>query len=181
MRHSDLFGAVIEEALATETVVRFRAQGGSMYPTIRDGDTVTVAHVSVEEIVRGDVLLCRHGKRVVAHRVVGADVRDTVRVFHLRGDAKAAGDAPVGADAVVGRVIAVRRNGREVALCGRAARIRHRVRATASRAKWVGVSAATTPAKAVSCCRSAGRCVYHLLVSTMRNAAGMDVGRAGLR
>jgi signal peptidase I len=132
MRHSGLFAAVIGDALARGTIVRFRAEGASMYPTIRDGDAITVAPVAFDDVVRGDLLLCRQDQRVIAHRVIGITTRDSMRIFELRGDAKAACDAPVAADAVVGRVIAVHRNGRVVTLCGRAARLRHTVRAVAS-------------------------------------------------
>jgi signal peptidase I len=150
MRHSTVFGAVIEEALTTGTLVRFRAEGTSMYPTIRDGEVITVATVSAEEVVRGDVLLCRHGQRVLAHRVVGVSTRGTDRFFELRGDAKTACDLPVGASAVVGRVVGVERNGRLVLLYGRAARLRHRVRATASHAKSCFLSTATILRGAIS-------------------------------
>ena len=135
VRRSDIFGAVIDEALTNGTVVRFRAEGESMYPTIRDGELITVAAVSAREVVRGDVLLCRHGVRVLAHRVVGVTACGTETFFELRGDAKASCDAPVGADAVVGRVIGVRRNGRVIPLVGRAARVRHKAWAAASGAK----------------------------------------------
>ena len=135
VRRSDIFGAVIDEALSNGTVVRFRAEGESMYPTIRDGELITVAAVSTREVVRGDVLLCRHGIRVLAHRVVGVTPCGTARFFELRGDAKASCDAPVGADAVVGRVVGVRRNGRVIPLFGRAARLRHKARAAAAGAK----------------------------------------------
>ena len=134
MRHSEIFGAVIEEALTNGTIVRFRAEGISMYPTIRDGEAITVAAVSTDDVVRGDVLLCRHGKRVLAHRVVGVTTCGTERFFELRGDAKTSCDAPVAANAVVGKVIGVRRNGRVIPLAGRAARLRHRARRAASRA-----------------------------------------------
>ena len=134
MRHSAIFGAVVEEALMNGTMVRFRAEGISMYPTIRDGEAITVAAVSTDEVVRGDVLLCRHGTRVLAHRVVGVTTCGTERFFELRGDAKTSCDAPVAAKAVVGRVVGVRRNGRVIPLSGRAARIRHGARAAASRA-----------------------------------------------
>src|SRR5438132_4971993 len=117
MRHPDLFSAVIEDALATGTLVRFRAEGTSMYPTIRDGEAITIAPISVDAVVPGDVLLCRHDTRLLAHRVVGVTTRDIGLFFELRGDSKASSDAPVGADAVVGRVIGVRRNDRMVPLC----------------------------------------------------------------
>ena len=143
MRHSAVFGAVIEEALTTGALVRFRAEGTSMYPTIRDGEAITVAAVFTDEIVRGDVLLCRHGERVLAHRVVGVTGRGADRFFELRGDAKAACDAPVGASEVVGKVVGVWRNGRLVPLCGRAARLRRLVRAAASHARSCFMSTAT--------------------------------------
>jgi len=126
---------VIEEALTNGTIVRFRAEGISMYPTICDGEAITVAAVSTDDVVRGDVLLCRHGKRVLAHRVVGVTSCGTERFFELRGDAKVSCDAPVGAGAVVGKVVSVRRNGRVIPLSGRAARLRHRARTAASRVR----------------------------------------------
>src|SRR6266851_5936415 len=135
MRHSAVFGAVIEEALANGTVVRFRAEGNSMYPTIRDGEPITVAAVPAEQVVRGDVLLCRHGHRLLAHRVVGVTTHGTERFFELRGDAKVSCDSPVAAGAVVGRVVGVRRNGRVIPLSGCGARLRHKARAAASGAK----------------------------------------------
>jgi len=105
-----------------------------MYPTIRDGETITVARVSAAEVVRGDVLLCRHGTRVLAHRVVGVTTCGGERFFELRGDAKGASDSSVGTGGIVGRVIGVHRNGRAIALSGRAARWQCRARAVASRA-----------------------------------------------
>jgi signal peptidase I len=154
VRDSHLLTAVIEKALTAGTTVRFRAEGTSMYPTIRDGEAISIAAVSPEEVVRGDVLLCRHSTRVMAHRVVNVTTRDAGRVFELRGDAKAGCDAPVGADDVIGRVIAVRRNGRLVRLCGRAARVRHKARTAASGARLFVISAATNLSGAILSCRS---------------------------
>jgi signal peptidase I len=132
MRQTELFLATIDQALASGTLVRFRAEGESMYPTIRHGDVITVSAVSTHDIVRGDLLLCRHARHVLAHRVVETIGHGAARVFLLRGDAKAACDAPVAADAVIGRVTAVCRDGRVMRVCGRAARLRHRVRSAAS-------------------------------------------------
>ena len=135
MRHSGIFIAVIDDALTSGTIVRFRAEGASMYPTIRDGETITVVAVSPDEVVRGDVLLCRNGTRVLAHRVVGVATNGTERLFQLKGDAKIECDAPVGARAIVGAVVNVRRNGRLIPLRGRASHMRRAVRAAASRAR----------------------------------------------
>jgi hypothetical protein len=143
MRHSYLFGAVIEKALTAGATVRFRAEGSSMYPTIRDGEAVTIAAVCTDDVVRGDVLLCRHEQRMVAHRVVSVSSHGRERFFELRGDSKASCDMPVGVRAVVGIIIDVRRDGRLVQLSGRAARLRHFVRAAGSHIKWLFMPAAT--------------------------------------
>src|SRR6185436_12237060 len=98
MRDSSLFGAVIDDALTAGAFVRFRAEGSSMYPAIHDGDVITIAPISTAEVVIGDVLLCRHDNRMLAHRVVGIMPRPSGLFFDLRGDAKVACDAPVSAD-----------------------------------------------------------------------------------
>ena len=110
-----------------------------MYPTIRDGEVITIAPVASHEVVHGDVLLCRHDARMLAHRLVAVTARGGERRFHFRGDAKAECDAPVGADAVLGKVISVFRNGRTAPLCGGRVRLRLGARRVASRARvfWV--------------------------------------------
>jgi signal peptidase I len=132
---TDLFDAPIEGALPIGILVRFRAEGHSMYPAIRHGELITVGPVAAEQVVRGDVLLCRHSTRVLAHRVVAVIGYGSERVLQLRGDAKGACDAPVALSDVIGKVLSVCRNGRAIPLCGRAARLRHKVRTAASRAK----------------------------------------------
>jgi signal peptidase I len=115
--------------------VRFRAGGLSMSPAICDGELITVAPVDAEQIVRGDVLLYRASTRLLAHRVVAVAGHGSERVLQLRGDAKGACDAPVAAGDVIGKVLAVTRNGRAITLCGRAARLRYRAWTAASRVK----------------------------------------------
>jgi signal peptidase I len=150
MRDSNLLGDLVGAALTTGAVVRFRAEGTSMRPTILDGDVITVAAISTSDVVNGDVLLCRHDNRVLAHRVVDIIARSSDLYFHLRGDAKSACDAPVRADAVVGRVISTCRNGRVFVVCGRAARMRYSARSVAARAKAGVVFAVTIVYRAFS-------------------------------
>ena len=143
MKRSESFGAVIEEALASGSTVRFRAEGLSMYPTIRDGETITVVPAPADQVIRGDILLCRHGQRWLAHRLIGITVAGGDRLFELRGDAKASSDALVGTGAVVGKVIEVCRHGRRIPLCGATAQLRRKARLVASRARTL---IASTPA-----------------------------------
>jgi hypothetical protein len=137
---SACFSSVVGEALALGMIVRFRAEGGSMRPTIRDGEMITVASVEVDAIVHGDVLLCRQGDRVLAHRLVAVTSVGEDRSFHLRGDATRGRDAPVDARDIVGRVISVARRNREIRLSGRGPWLRRAARCAASRARTLAVA-----------------------------------------
>lgn len=137
----DLIGAPIGGVASIGTCVRFRAEGFSMHPAIRDGELVTAGPANADDAVCGDVLLCRHSTRMLAHRLVAVNGYGSDRVLHLRGDANGACDAPVAPGDVIGKVLSVWRNGRCVPLCGRAARLRHAARAAASRAKGLAASA----------------------------------------
>jgi hypothetical protein len=127
--HVDRFTSIAVDALARGLSVTFRAAGDSMRPTIRDGDAIQVAPVSAATLHVGDVLLCRCGSRLLAHRLVAVTERaDGERWLHLRGDAKGGCDAPIRDADVIGRVELVRRAGStsRIALRGMAARARHR-------------------------------------------------------
>jgi len=110
------FAALAEHVVDTGMSIRFRACGDSMYPAILDGDRITVAPVAAHEIARGDILLYRDGNRVLAHRLIGVAAYGTERRFRLRGDTNVRCDAPVRAAQIVGRVVAVERDGRAIAL-----------------------------------------------------------------
>jgi hypothetical protein len=129
----DLLADARDSAASSGLRVGFRAEGLSMYPSIRHGETIIVGPVGEEAIVLGDVLLCRQGNRLLAHRVVAWRDLDGARMLDLRGDGKRDCDAPVPPSAVIGRVESVQRNGRTIRLCGRRARLRHYARLAASR------------------------------------------------
>jgi hypothetical protein len=109
--------ALLREGLA----VRFRAAGLSMEPSIRDGDAITVVPVPLDEVRRGDVLLYRTGERLLALRVIGR-AGGAERLFRVRGDAPGWEEERVPGSDVLGRVEAVEREGRPVALRGPFAR-----------------------------------------------------------
>jgi hypothetical protein len=105
-----------------------------MYPTIRDGETVTVKPVEADKVRRGDILLYRTASRMFAHRVVRIEVKSgRERVFTLRGDALSACDAPVSAEHILGRIVSVERKGREINLDGGSGGIRVGVKVRALR------------------------------------------------
>ncbi len=65
-----LFIDVSTELLRRGQSVRFQAPGRSMHPSIKEGETITVAPIAPFDIKRGDILLYIVGRKVIAHRVV---------------------------------------------------------------------------------------------------------------
>ena len=130
-----LFVDTIAKLLCGGRRVRFLAPGGSMYPTIRNEEVIGVEPVKPSEIKRGDIILYRNGKGVIAHRVVRiANERPTASAlsfeysspdpqssifgtfFILRGDASDTCDEPVEGAQILGKVVSVDRNGRIIDL-----------------------------------------------------------------
>lgn len=169
---SSLFPDLMAELLNRGTSVRFRTSGGSMYPSIRDGELITVAPVRADDVKREDILLYRTQKGVIAHRVVEVSLSPTdagqvargsrrdARVFTLQGDASSSCDQLVAARQILGRVIGVERYGRTVALTSRGAKLRHRVRSWASRLKgWICCKAGPRfPLTGQASAKNASRC-----------------------
>jgi signal peptidase len=112
---SGRFVETIEELLDRGHAVRFAATGWSMHPTIRNGETITVVPLADSVIRKGDILLYRHGRGALAHRVIrmhpssGQSLKLT-----LRGDAADCSDEPIRFEQLLGRVLSVERNGRTV-------------------------------------------------------------------
>lgn len=105
------------EILRRDSIVRFRARGGSMHPFIKDGDIVEVAPTTAPSIAAGDVVLFSVSPGLVfAHRVIKKQYRDTELVFLIKGDAKPQPDHEVYSRQVLGKVIAIERNGRRISL-----------------------------------------------------------------
>ncbi len=108
-----------------------------MYPSIREGEVITVEPVRTSDVKLADIVLYRSERGLIAHRVVEIASRDT-HVFRLQGDASLSSDEPVRADQILGRVVRVHRNGRNLALASRGAKLWHRARRLASGLKgWI--------------------------------------------
>ena len=137
--------------------MRFRPSGRSMYPSIREGELVTVEPVVASDVTLGDIVLYRCERGLIAHRVIqvsrsraelnayraaGFSLRASSGpdewVFRLQGDASLCCDQPVEAHQILGRVTRVERAGRSVALASRGAKLWHKARRLASGLKgWI--------------------------------------------
>ena len=134
---SNLLLDLTTELLSQGATVRFRPSGRSMYPSIREGELITVEPVRASHVKSADIVLYRSERGLIAHRVVEIASRDTL-IFRLRGDASLSCDEPVEAHRILGRVVGVQRNGRSVALASRGAKIWHKARRLASGVKgWI--------------------------------------------
>lgn len=110
-RNSAQFAAVCEALLQHGANVRFQAQGHSMQPNVLENDAVIVAPAE-KKLERGDVALT-HGKdgfRV--HRVRFAE--GSTGEIVTRGDAGQENDTAV--NVVLGKVVAIERNGQELSM-----------------------------------------------------------------
>jgi hypothetical protein len=86
-----------------------------MLPLIRDGDRAIVAH-GCTGVRRGDVVVFRHDGLLVAHRLLAIRRGDAGPVFISKGDNTSQFDPPLLADEILGRVVAIERHGRSMAL-----------------------------------------------------------------
>ena len=84
--------------------------GCSMLPLLREGDSILVAHGSAG-VCRGDVVVFRQQGRLTAHRVVCISGSKDHPTLITKGDNAAQCDPPVSANGIVGRVLAVKRDG----------------------------------------------------------------------
>jgi signal peptidase I len=86
-----------------------------MLPLLREGDAVLVAY-GRDQIQRGNVVLFRQKGKLVAHRVWKITQDDGGPILVTKGDSLFTFDAPLPKERIVGRVVAVERNGRQFRL-----------------------------------------------------------------
>jgi uncharacterized repeat protein (TIGR01451 family) len=139
-RDSRQFAVVCEATLGEGLRVRFRADGQSMQPNVLDGDTVVVAPISAAgKPERGDIALTRGENGFVLHRVVGIDA--VTGGIITRGDAGLQND-PCAAK-LLGKVIAIEREGKTISLTSRGTALRHSVRTQSRRLQRGGMRLAS--------------------------------------
>jgi len=152
--NNDLFSDMIEETLNRDHSIRFRAPGDSMYPTICDGDVVTVMPIDIASITIGDIILYRHRSGVTAHRVMrilkrseensrsapkdsqNRSLSETLE-FVFRGDAAINDDAPVNSQQILGKLVSLERNGRRIDPYCRRIKLKYKIRRFGSRIKRI--------------------------------------------
>lgn len=96
--------------------IRFQAKGWSMRPFIRDGDFITVSPIENSSIKTGDVVFyLTTENKVIVHRVIKKYKKDKDKriIMFIKGDATFSSPEKVEMQNVLGKVVAVERNGRK--------------------------------------------------------------------
>jgi len=91
---------VVAAMLRQGRTVELPAQGTSMRPLIPPGGVVRVEPARATDVRPGDVVLVEAGGHLICHRLVYVAAGRAV----TRGDAATDCDAPLPADAIIGRV-----------------------------------------------------------------------------
>jgi uncharacterized repeat protein (TIGR01451 family) len=127
---SPRFRAMCEAVLSEGAEVRFRVRGMSMQPNLLDGEMVVVAPATKTELRRGEVVLSHSPDGLRVHRLVSIDSASGIVT---RGDAGQENDPE--AQKLLGRVIAIDRNGRRISMTQPGKRFRDASRILARRLK----------------------------------------------
>ena len=106
------FVELLKAVLDKGTPFRFRAEGFSMHPFIRNGDLVTLSPLFNTIPRLGDVVafVLPGTDRLMIHRIIGAKGR----FFLIKGDNLHGPDGLIPKTNILGRVTRVERNGKEI-------------------------------------------------------------------
>ncbi len=127
------FDDISAELFARRYRVRFRAGGRSMYPAIRDGETITVEPAPASALAVGDIAFYRTRRGATAHRVVATG--GTGKAFLMRGDALGSEIETVEPDWILGKVVAIERGGQIIDPASRKTKMTNFMLQCASRAR----------------------------------------------
>lgn len=95
-------------------LLRIPAVGSSMFPTSQSGDTITVKPAKATDVSVGDVIVYVRGKRMIAHRLISKRIRNNEIVLICQGEFFSKPDPLIEGRQVLGKVVAVKRNGRNI-------------------------------------------------------------------
>lgn len=99
------------EALRSWGVLKLRATGVSMLPTLWPGDLLTVQALRLEETEPGEIVLYMRQDRFFIHRVIRRSLTQDQVCLVTRGDCKSEDDPPVGRSELLGKITKVQRAG----------------------------------------------------------------------
>jgi signal peptidase I len=121
----EIFEQAAENILKSGNILRFRANGNSMVPSIRDGEYVLIEPVDFSKIRKGDILFCRNNDdKLVAHTVIQVNFQEDKEKVLLKGDNSFHSDGWLSSSQILGKLTQVERRGRIYQLESRLYRIK---------------------------------------------------------
>jgi signal peptidase I len=99
---------VANDLLKEGKQIKIEARGYSMYPTIKQGNTVYIeAYSKLEEVLVGDVIAWKKGSNIILHRVINIYGSGNNTFFETRGDGSLNTDPPLTYDKILGKAVLV--------------------------------------------------------------------------
>jgi signal peptidase I len=93
-----------------EEILLYSTAGGSMFPLIRWKEHLIVKKMTAETLQPDDIIVFQEdGEHPVCHRIVMIQNQNGKRCFFTKGDRNRDGDMPVLEQAIIGKVIAVKK------------------------------------------------------------------------
>ena len=108
--------ALAVEALRRTCRLRLQVRGESMLPTLWPGDVAEIAACSISDVRRGEIVLAFREGRFFLHRFIAPREHDG---FLTRGDSMPGPDPVFPADALLGKLMHVVREGQTVSVPAR--------------------------------------------------------------
>lgn len=107
---------VIVRALADRGRISLRVRGSSMLPWVRPGDIAVIRRAGATDVRCGDVVLLHREERLFVHRLVQKHGSLESAKFLAKGDAHPGDDGLIHGQEILGRVMKIYRDGRQIDL-----------------------------------------------------------------
>lgn len=104
-----LFVAAIHLWSQSRSELVVTVSGNSMWPILQEGDQIRI-HPGCERIKRGDIVAYLRKGRLITHRLIGPRSYGEDDFFLLKGDNLPIRDPAVRINAILGRVVALKRH-----------------------------------------------------------------------
>jgi hypothetical protein len=102
----------IPDSMTESPLLAVSVTGTSMFPVLLSGDKVLVKKSSLEELSAGDIIVWSdESLKRVAHRILSMEGSANPPLITTKGDMRLGPDAPVEFDRVIGKIVAVLRDG----------------------------------------------------------------------
>ena len=116
LRYHKIIDHLILEELLNGKQVQLRVWGKSMYPLIRQGDSIRLEKCTVGTLAIGDIITFKKDGNYFTHRLVWTTKRANGIRLITKGDNEINTDPPVSPVSVVGKVASIQRGNRPLRL-----------------------------------------------------------------